>query len=85
MSWVDSYVAWAERILGPNARRQLPPGPNDWPEVEGQTPDLDRAAIIRTLRAHSPRRWRRLTRDFRWAQRVMKRMGRNPEDVRFLL
>jgi hypothetical protein len=57
---------------------------NGWPPVEGPSQG-NRAAIISRLKARSPRRWRRLTRDYRYFQRIMQRAGRNPEDVRFLL
>lgn len=30
-------------------------------------------------------RWRRLQRDYRWLERVMKKIGLNPEDARYLL
>lgn len=85
MDWVDRYVNWANRILGEDPITDSTEWISDWPEVEGPTPGLDRRGIIRALYIASPRRWRRMSRDFRWAQRQMVRMGRNPEDVRFLL
>lgn len=33
----------------------------------------------------NPVRWARLQREFRWAQKRAKKMGINPEDVRWLL
>jgi hypothetical protein len=30
-------------------------------------------------------RWRRLQRDYKWLERVMKKTGLNPEDARYIL
>lgn len=84
MSILDRFLQLADD-LGVGVARRTDKSDNEWPDVEGPSSHLDRAAIIRRIQARNPRRWKRLESDFKWAQRVMKRMGRNPEDVRFLL
>ena len=37
------------------------------------------------LKAKNPMRWRRMTADFRWAQKQLLQIGIDPEDVRWLL
>jgi hypothetical protein len=36
------------------------------------------------LRQRNPVRWWRLQNDFKWMQRQLRKMGRNPEDARWL-
>jgi hypothetical protein len=37
------------------------------------------------IRSRNPIRWRRLQRDMKWAKKVMKKLGYNPEEVRWIL
>ena len=53
---------------------------------------LERAVSQRTIeqirweiRSRNPVRWRRLQRDMKWAAKVMKKLGYNPEEVRWIL
>jgi hypothetical protein len=80
MHWLDRCLPWN----WPAPYRWGPGVDNDWPPVDGPSQG-NYPALRKRLQAKSPRRWRRLTRDFRYFQRVMERAGRNPEDVRFLL
>jgi hypothetical protein len=44
-----------------------------------------REQLITHLRHKNPVRVHRLRKDFKWMQKEMKKLGRNPEDARWLL
>lgn len=75
-------MGWLERLLDALTNTYHD---NDWPEVEGPSARLDRARLVKYMHDKSPTRWARFIRDFRFFQKHMKKLGRNPEDVRFLL
>lgn len=87
MHWFDRFFLpynwmWLNRWR----ERKKYPLVSVWPEVENpEFNRLDRQRIITHMEASNPARWRRFVKDFRHYQRVMHKLGRNPEDVRFLL
>lgn len=44
-----------------------------------------REAIRNCMKMDNPLRWRRITSDYRWMERQMKKYKLNPEDARWLL
>ena len=44
-----------------------------------------KAAVLTYVEAHNARRYRRLRSDFQWLKQMMREMGADPEDARFLL
>lgn len=52
---------------------------------ERRGPYPSKAAIETDLRRINRRRYNRLKRDYKWAGKVFKRLGLNPDDVRWLL
>lgn len=41
--------------------------------------------IRQQIQRDNPVRWARLQREFRWAQKRMRKLGLNPDDVRWIL
>lgn len=46
---------------------------------------LDRQSLRNYLQARNPRRWGRLQRELRWAERELGKLGLNPEDTRWMV
>jgi hypothetical protein len=46
---------------------------------------LDLNQMRNYLKAKNPYRWARMQSDMRWARKIFVKLGRNPEDVRWLL
>lgn len=84
MSWPKKILALHERMTTPYVRVDDPEFA-DWPDITQPSRSLNRSQMIAAIELKNPRRWRRLISDFRWAQGEMERLGRNPEDARFLL
>jgi hypothetical protein len=54
--------------------------------IEAKPPkELDRQQVIAYLKAKNRVRWWRMQSDFRWAQRMLRKLGRDPEEARWLL
>lgn len=87
MAWRDAWKRALERWANPAVLIKPPTDLNEWPTVDGPSSQSlrDRKQLVDYLMAKNPRRWARMQRDFTWARREMKKLGKNPEDVRFLL
>lgn len=49
-------------------------------------PELRKLEDVRqAVQKKSPRRWARIQRDYKWAEKQMLKLGLNPEDTRFIL
>ena len=59
----------------------------DWDDIPNEPyySARTRVQLRNHLQAMSPRRWRRLQKEYGWVRDEMKKMGLNPEDARFLL
>lgn len=79
MRWFNQgYRGQPPRIVTPNEL-------DSWFEAADARPKVGTKSVADRIRSRNPFRWRRLLRDYRWAQKEMKRMGLNPEDARWLL
>lgn len=84
MGWRDR-----RRYKGKPPRRVTDDEVLGWIDIsekrEGLPPKIDRDQWLAYLRAKNPVRVRRMTNDFRWAQRMLLKIGVDPEEVRWLL
>lgn len=84
-------MSWLNRVKykGKPKRRLTENDVLGWIEIaekrEGQPPRLTRDQWISYLRAKNPVRVRRMQSDFKWAQRMLLKIGVDPEEVRWLL
>ncbi len=85
MTWYDKFFNHDESKYFDPPRPLTSNDIHSWMEAKTEGPPRGADEVRKRIRQANPVRWAHLQKEFAWAQKQAKKLGVNPEDVRWLL